>query len=337
MIDQVIDRADLVEIANQAGAHLERSSGQYRGMCPLHGGDNPTGFVVYRSGGRQKWHCFTRDCGGGDVIDFVMIYKKMDFRQAVEYLGGGNSYNDPAEVARITLERAKRQQEELEDKIKLAQDALADLREAAAHLQYHANLAASEAARDIWRRRGVDDYWQDYWQLGYRSTYKVHTKSGWWTTPTITIPIYGQNRNLLNIRHRLLNPYTPGDKYRPERSGLTAMPFYADPDSWLDIDRVLVVEGEIKAMVTYLCADDHRLQVIGIPGKSSFAGLRDKLAGHTVYILLDPDARAEAMEYARQVRGRYIQLAMKVDDAILAGALDKQGLRGLIKNARVVR
>ena len=38
------------------------------GPCPVHGGDNPSAFVVHTD--RNSWHCFTH-CGGGDVIDLV--------------------------------------------------------------------------------------------------------------------------------------------------------------------------------------------------------------------------------------------------------------------------
>jgi hypothetical protein len=335
-VDAAVEKTDLVDLANTAGANLKRQGGEWRGCCPIHGGDNETGFVVYQSGGKQKWHCFTRDCGGGDAIDFVMAHRRLSFPDAVKYLGGDDLI-DPVEIARIALERSRRQQEALEEQIKLAQSALADLRAADAHLQYHANLDAHGNARDLWRKRGVPDYWQDHWQLGYRPSYKIHTKSGWWTTPTLTIPIYGQDRELLNIRHRLLNPFSQHDKYRPERAGLGAMPFVADPDTWFDIDRVLIVEGEIKAMVAYLCADDNDLQVIGIPGKSSIRNVQEWLSGHTVYILLDPDAREQAMDFARDIGARFMQLPMKIDDAVLAGALDKRGLRALMAGARMIR
>jgi DNA primase len=72
-IDTLIDDADLVQLAERAGAHLRRSGDGYRGACPLHGGDNPSAFVIYiGDDGRQRWHCYTGCKGGGDALDFVM-------------------------------------------------------------------------------------------------------------------------------------------------------------------------------------------------------------------------------------------------------------------------
>ena len=48
--------------------------------CPFHSGDNTASLKIYK--GNKGWHCF--GCGaGGSVIDFVMIYFNIDFKQAV--------------------------------------------------------------------------------------------------------------------------------------------------------------------------------------------------------------------------------------------------------------
>lgn len=62
-----------------------KGNGNFVCKCPFH--DEKTGsFVVSRS--KQIYKCF--GCGeGGDVIQLVMKCKSMDFKQAVEYLGGG--------------------------------------------------------------------------------------------------------------------------------------------------------------------------------------------------------------------------------------------------------
>ena len=44
-IEAALAAADLVQIAEQAGAKLHRQGSEYRGNCPLHGGHNPTGFL----------------------------------------------------------------------------------------------------------------------------------------------------------------------------------------------------------------------------------------------------------------------------------------------------
>jgi len=67
-IDDVLNKADLVTYVTLAGGRPEKTGGRYACACPLHVGDNDTGFSIYFDNGRWKWHCFTRDCGGDVII-----------------------------------------------------------------------------------------------------------------------------------------------------------------------------------------------------------------------------------------------------------------------------
>ncbi len=62
---------------------LRKSGNEYVGSCPLHGGDNPTGFHVNTQ--KNLWRCFTR-CGGGSVIDLVMIKEDVGMVEALKLL-----------------------------------------------------------------------------------------------------------------------------------------------------------------------------------------------------------------------------------------------------------
>jgi hypothetical protein len=62
---------------------------KYRGMCPIHGGDNRNGFGVQRYNGAWRWRCFTGDCGGGSALDIVMRREGCTLREALEILDGG--------------------------------------------------------------------------------------------------------------------------------------------------------------------------------------------------------------------------------------------------------
>ena len=67
----IVDRTDLVDLVQKAGGMLKRAGREWRCSCPLHGGDNPTGFAVYEDSGHARWKCWTNDCGQGDALDFV--------------------------------------------------------------------------------------------------------------------------------------------------------------------------------------------------------------------------------------------------------------------------
>lgn len=58
-------------------------SGSYKYRCPIHGDDHPSGQLYPVEG---KWHCF--GCNrGGDVFDFLMIYGRLAFQEAIALLG----------------------------------------------------------------------------------------------------------------------------------------------------------------------------------------------------------------------------------------------------------
>ncbi|MFZ3121639.1 MAG: CHC2 zinc finger domain-containing protein [Variovorax sp.] len=80
VIDQIKQRADVVEIV---GRHVElkRAGGQlFKGLCPFHTERSPS-FTVTPA--RQTYHCF--GCGAhGDAVQFLMEMEGLSFRETVE-------------------------------------------------------------------------------------------------------------------------------------------------------------------------------------------------------------------------------------------------------------
>jgi len=331
-IADIISRTNLPDLAQKAGAELKQIRGEYRGACPIHGGDNRTAFSIRRDGDRWRWKCYTHDCGEGDALDFVMAWQRIDLKQAIEYLGGDMVLTNE-ERATITAEQARRAKEFAEKKRDEYQRALEMLWKSDALNKYYQNLVSYPPARVHWRERGIPDDWQDYWSLGYQPEFFYRHGEELCQSPTITIPIFDGGDKPVNIRHRILRPVDPGDKYRPEMAGLKAIPFMAAPDLGHNTEVALVLEGEIKAAVSYIYLNDSKIQVYGIPGKKSFGDMAEKLKGRRVFVLFDPDAEAQAIAAARAVGGYYMRLPVKVDDAILAGHLDGAGLQRMMKGA----
>lgn len=195
------------------------------------------------------------------------------------------------------------------------------------------------------------DYWITNWQLGYTSDFRLWYKSSQQEhiTQTLTIPIWGEGWECNGIKHRILNPLQghESDKYRPDVVGLPSSPFFANPD--VSEGELLLVEGEIKAMVACITGDIPKMQTAGLPGKCPDASLFDRFANYgSIYLLLDPDAfdrpnfeKPSSVERAIGILGidrvAVIQLAMKVDDAVVKGVLDKASMKRLIRAARPAR
>lgn len=319
---------DIRSVAEKAGAVFHHNSSR----CPVHGGDNPTAFSIFNNG--QSWNCFTHEaeCNkhGHDGIALLMALNGWSFKEVCE------RYNQPVDQEAIlerAIQNAKRAEAELQEKIHKAQSAMEELRKAQSWIRYHDNL--SEETRELWRTRGIPDSWQDYWKLGYSPTCPTYHQS-----PSLTIPIFNpEEKEPLNIRHRVLQPENPADKYRPEKAGLPAVPFYADLDLPLErAERIIVVEGEIKAAVTFLTLDQVLWQVVGIPGKHIFEKLIPSLKDHKeTVIILDPDAKEQAVKMARSIGGaKVVDLPEKIDDIILKYNLDSKWILSLCHNARLV-
>ena len=326
----------LVDIVEKIGFKPKSSGGEYRCACPLHGGHDKTAFVIYDDG--QRWKCFSGDCGSGDVIAFVMAWRNLGFLEAVKFLGGDKQM-DPAELVRIAEERERRGAAELAEKQREYNAALANLLEARTWEHWHDDMNGVQ--RQMWRARGVGEYLQDFYKLGYTDTFRYSFDETFYTSPALSIPSYDEHWQITSVRMRLLEPVNEKSKYRPIRSGLPAVPFLADPGLGYNAERYLIVEGEIKAMVTWGTWERKEAQVIGIPGKENkrvMTALSNKLRGQDVTICFDPDALLPAVEFARQLGGAKVaKYGKKIDDAILQYDLTGQWIDGWLQNARYIK
>lgn len=327
-VNSILQNTNLVDLAIKAGASLNHKHGEWRGACPIHGGDNESAFVISVKDGKELWYCFTGDCGGGDAIDFVKAWRGWGFKQACEFLGG-DTHLDPVEMERLAQERHAKAQTELEDKQRRMEAARNELQFAQRHLLYHQNM--EDWARAMWTARGLDEGLQDFFTLGACNDFDI----GGYHTPTLTIPLFSEMRDLLNIKHRLVNPQKPNDKYRPETKGLgTFPPLLAIPEMGYNGGLIVVVEGEIKAMVTWARLNETDIQVIGVPGKDAFKRIIEPLKGKRVIVIPDPQAEKEAVEFARNVRAGVLNLPAKVDDYLISVDMKPDNFYSLLKQAR---
>ena len=326
-VDEILNKTDLRDLVEKAGGKLRNN----RCACPIHGGHDETGFSIYHKEGRDLWMCFSGDCGGGDAISFVQAWRGWGFKQACEFLGG-EVQADPLEMKRLADERMAKAKKELEEKQARHEAARRELQVAELHLQYH--NAMPGWGRAEWYKRGLDEGMQDFFTLGACADFVIN---GDYHTPTITIPILDEQRQVLNIKHRLLKPQKPNDKYRPERHGLGAFPpFLAIPEMGYDGGLIIVTEGEIKAMVTWARLDESDVQVIGVPGRTQFKAIAEPLRDKRVVVIPDPGAEQDAYTFARDIGARYLPMPDKVDDYLLAVDMKSNDFYSLLKQARNV-
>lgn len=343
---------NLIDMIGQY-THLRKCGpGEYCGACP-------------KCGGSDRFHCksdvfFCRQCHNerawDDAIGFVMWFNNVDFKTAITRLGGRSLNATPEQLAKVAAERARAEAEQLAEEHKHQTEAVKRLQSSQAFEIYHHH----PKSYSMWKERGLSETWVRFWRLGYCPSHEFAADGVTFESPTLTIPYWRIDQahewQCIGLRHRLLLDDCPGGKYRPEFSGLGNHLFYADPVQIRD-RRILIVEGEIKAMVTWaslwddscgldnteLAIDD--LAVIGIPGKSwKSEYLAELTEAKRVFICFDPDtfdrpANAKddwkpspvKMQEALGDKAKVVRLPGKIDDLLNAGIIDSQFLVDLLR------
>lgn len=334
----VLEKSDLLSYVEAAGGEPRGGGNRYSCACPLHGGDNPTAFSMSYKDGRWLWNCFTGSCGGGDAITFVSKWRNLDFQGSCEWIMGGKiedvegmrqSAAERLESARIETIAAQQREDARRRELQIAEK----------HLYYH--KMRTQYHKDIWTAAGIDEGMQDFWTLGGTENFSYKIGETCYHTPTITIPIFSEENELLTIQHRLLNPVNPKDKYRPDVVGLHSHPFLAVPTMGFDGGIIWVMEGAKKAMVTWTKADSD-WQCIGVMSQGEYKRLAEKLApvGKKVIVLPDPNSETNpnafrlAYELAHKIGGKTLRIPDKIDDMINLGGIDQDGLFAMSKQAR---
>jgi len=81
--NKCVDKEDICDIMVSESIELTDHGNYIKCLCPFHDDINPS-MAVYPQ--KNRWWCFVCQ-EGGDSIDFIMRYKKMNFVRACDYLG----------------------------------------------------------------------------------------------------------------------------------------------------------------------------------------------------------------------------------------------------------
>ena len=154
VIEKIKEQNDIVDIISE-NVRLKKSGRNYTGLCPFHNDKSPS-FSVSQE--KQIYKCFS--CGeAGNVITFVMKYKKFTFLEAAKYL---------ADKANISLQIKGKENNLISQK----KDILYKLNVETARY-YFANLQRNKKAKEYFLKRGIKEetikrfglgYSQDSWQ-----------------------------------------------------------------------------------------------------------------------------------------------------------------------------
>lgn len=80
-LNEICRRVDLLEYAQQSMDFIQRG-GKFFTSCPLHSDSDPSLCI---SPDENLWYCFSEK-RGGNIINWMMVYEKLTFRQAIDKL-----------------------------------------------------------------------------------------------------------------------------------------------------------------------------------------------------------------------------------------------------------
>lgn len=148
VIEKIKEQNDIVDIISES-VRLKKAGKNYMGLCPFHNDKSPS-FSV--STEKQIYKCFS--CGeAGNVLTFIMKYKKLTFLEAAKYL---------ADKANIPLQIEGQENSRVTKKKELLYKVNVD-----AARYYFANLQNVKTAKEYFLKRGMKEDTIKRFGLGY--------------------------------------------------------------------------------------------------------------------------------------------------------------------------
>ena len=339
-LDEIKETVDLLDLIG-GDATIRKvtvGGGAYAGPCPWCGG---TDRFVVRPRGRASgetpcWWC--RQCTGEkpqSCIDYVMRRDGLDLHHAAAKLAeqyGLAPATDARDIAVARRERERQREEaralEVIERRSRSAGALLDPEHGPydADTQGAALMGEPLALADLAARGIAVDVAMAY-QVGATRRFVGGAR-----VPAISIPwrIGGETTA---VQYRFLEGE---DRYR-FHPGTAAELWNADELTRRRDSAVLVVEGALKALTVISAGID---SVVAVSNKQGAPRVVSEhaaaLAGYErVYILLDPDARAEARTCALSIpNSRIVELPDKVDDWLVRLGMDVGPLLAALRYAR---
>lgn len=332
---------------------------------PLHpefaGLEGKVSYVSERIRGKE-WSSSCPECGGsphqnGALPDRFRMFTKSHSKRGIsigwcrvcgyKWTPKQDYQPDPAKI-----EAWRKEQIEYHERRKAeSETALNNLRNENKWQTYYDFLLNTPSAQGYWMGAGLDnEYFWHYWGLGYdpRHEFWFDTADGWkcHVTETATMPVRNLLGEIVNIKHRLINPFE-GTKYRMEYTTGIEPLCVANLDK-LICDFVILCEGEKKTYTAWSLLDNLNVQAYGLPMTPSEEMLKS-LPFKTAIYIPDPDAMEERenkngkklpppanriMETLKGRDVRILRLPDKLDDWILRTGATKQNFETLLKQAR---
>jgi len=171
-IDSLKAGVRIEDLAARYVPSLRRVGERWVGLCPFHDDTQPS-FNVWPDS--QSWYCFGACRRGGDVVDLVREAEGVDFRRALELLGGppaeasaGRAWQSPLPVA---VPRPSEAEPELTCEDRAILNAASEI--------YYQSLMTNAAMRRALQARGISLGTAQTYHLGYATGRRLARYLAW--------------------------------------------------------------------------------------------------------------------------------------------------------------
>lgn len=237
-IDTIKKTTDLLALVER-DTHLKKiGAGWYAGPCPFCGGRDR--FTLKKTADGWRWLC--RHCTDGkyqDAIDFIQRRDGVDFKTAVERLGGGKP--SPLRIDDLPPLVQKPKPEPQEQDPQTVERLTKTAYEASRRIDGNSPLAAQ--VRAYLHSRGFIEPTIQRALLGAAEVYDP--KAGR-KRPAASIPFFDTGLNIQTIKYRFADNEPDGLRYVMEKGSQAG--FYYLPEHLGYCDTLLVLEGELNLL-----------------------------------------------------------------------------------------
>ena len=244
---------DLLALAEH-DAKLKRSGKFYIGPCPFCGGTDR--FNLKQSSDGWRWFC--RGCSDGKYktpIDYVMRRDHLDFKQALEQMGGTvqnfqpREYVTPPAPPPLELPSPAWMAEHWHE-VESAHDDLLKSPQAEAGRRY---LASRQIERTAW----------NIYLLGFAYVYR---------RPAIVIPWWEDYDTITAIKYRFIDELAHRDPGRRFGMASGSKPILYGMNALKGYKTLALIEGEANAISVNIAAEFHGLQIAALSFGSERGG-----------------------------------------------------------------
>lgn len=211
ILERIKNVVDVEMLLSKLGFQITgKNDREVRCKCKIHGGSNPTSFVLNKT--FKKWVCFSNNCEeefGRDVVGLIRSTTRCSFTEALETLSYMTGISLDEEIDEKTYNKfvAESEKSHLINENKIINS---EEKELPLDINDHFMKVSKTNSKDYFLKRGFTQEALDYFGIsGVYFDFKGVERA--------VIPVHDDNDRLVGVQGRRMDNVEDDEKYRTER------------------------------------------------------------------------------------------------------------------------